>query len=139
MYGPPHLQRRTFLKLGVASAVVLAVAGGAVALIQPGLIDGKLSAPTRLVMDRVAQAMLAKYGALIGSSGTVRKQIIAPIPGDPKAMSDIKCNLTTLQTTEAGMKPDPLQQLANLWARQLLVQLGLPQQHQLHQLAFFGL
>lgn len=56
---PPHLQRRTFLKLGIASAVVLAVAGGAVALIKPGLVDGKLSPSARLVYTRVAQAMLA--------------------------------------------------------------------------------
>ena len=32
---PPHLQRRSFLKLGIGAAVVLAVAGGAVALIKP--------------------------------------------------------------------------------------------------------
>ena len=56
---PPHLQRRTFLKLGIASAVVLAIAGGAVALIKPGLVDGKLSPSGRLVYTRVAQAMLA--------------------------------------------------------------------------------
>jgi hypothetical protein len=55
---PPHLQRRTFLKLGIASAVVLAVVGGAVALIQPGLINGKLGPAARLVMTRVAQAIL---------------------------------------------------------------------------------
>jgi len=56
---PPHLQRRTFLKLGIASAVVLAIAGGAVALIKPGLVDGKLSPTARLVYTRVAQALLA--------------------------------------------------------------------------------
>lgn len=38
---------------------MLAVAGGVVALMQPGLVDGKLSAPARLVMTRVAQAMLS--------------------------------------------------------------------------------
>jgi hypothetical protein len=56
---PPHLQRRTFLKLGIASAVVLAVAGGAVALMKPGLVDGKITPATRLVLSQVAQAMLA--------------------------------------------------------------------------------
>lgn len=59
MHGPPHLKRRSFLKLGIGSAIVLAVAGGTLALMQPGLIDGKLSPSARLVMNRVAQAMLA--------------------------------------------------------------------------------
>lgn len=58
MQKPPHMQRRSFLKLGIASAVVLAIAGGAASLIQPGLVDGKLSQPARLVMSRVAEAML---------------------------------------------------------------------------------
>jgi hypothetical protein len=56
---PPHLQRRTFLKLGIGSAVVLALAGGAIALIQPGLVAGKLSPGARLVMSQVALAILA--------------------------------------------------------------------------------
>ena len=66
-YGPPHLQRRTLLKLGIASAVVLAVAGGAVALMQPGLQNGKLSQDARLVFSRVGQAILA--GTLPAEAG----------------------------------------------------------------------
>jgi hypothetical protein len=53
------MQRRTLLKLGIASAVVLAVAGGAVSMIQPGLVNGKLSDGAKLVLKRVAQAILA--------------------------------------------------------------------------------
>ena len=53
------MQRRTLLKLGIGSAIVLAAAGGAVALLQPGLVKGKLSDPARLVLKRVAQAILA--------------------------------------------------------------------------------
>ena len=56
---PPHHQRRTFLKLGIASAIVLAVAGGAVALMKPGLIEGKISPSTRLILTQVAQGLLA--------------------------------------------------------------------------------
>ena len=53
------MQRRSFLKLGIGSAVVLAVAGGAVALIQPGLVDGgKLSAGARNVFAGAARALL---------------------------------------------------------------------------------
>lgn len=55
---PPHLQRRSFLKLGVGAAVVLAVAGGAIALIKPGLVNGRLSPSARVLMARIGQAML---------------------------------------------------------------------------------
>lgn len=52
------MQRRSLLKLGVASAVVLAAAGGAIALIQPGLVQGKLSQGARSVFSSVAKALL---------------------------------------------------------------------------------
>ena len=53
------MQRRSFLKLGIGSAVVLGVAGGAVALMQPGFAAGKLSTGARQVMAAVGQAVLA--------------------------------------------------------------------------------
>ena len=49
----PKLKRRSFLKLGIASAVVLAVGGGTIALMKPGLVDGKLSPAARAVMAKV--------------------------------------------------------------------------------------
>ena len=53
------MQRRSFLKLGIGSAVVLAVAGGAVALIQPGLLEGgQLSPAGRNVFAGAARALL---------------------------------------------------------------------------------
>ena len=53
------MQRRSFLKLGIGSAVVLGVVGGAVALIQPGLVDGgKLSTGARNVFAGAARALL---------------------------------------------------------------------------------
>jgi hypothetical protein len=58
MNGTSPLKRRSLLKLGIGSAIVLAVAGGTVALIKPGLIDGKLSPSARLVLTRVAQGLL---------------------------------------------------------------------------------
>lgn len=57
-YGPPHLRRRTLLKLGIATAVALGIVGGAVALLQPGLQQGKLSEDSRLIFSRVGQAVL---------------------------------------------------------------------------------
>jgi len=52
------MQRRTLLKLGVVSAVVLAVAGGATALLSPGLHEGKLSPAGREVFRAVGRAVL---------------------------------------------------------------------------------
>ncbi len=53
------MQRRSFLKLGIGSAVVLALAGGTVALMQPGFEAGKLSAGARKLLSAVGQAVLA--------------------------------------------------------------------------------
>jgi hypothetical protein len=53
------MQRRGFLKLGVGAAVVIGVAGAGVALIKPGLVDGKLGPGARDVMRAAAQAVLA--------------------------------------------------------------------------------
>lgn len=53
------MQRRSFLKLGVGSAVVLALVGGTVALMQPGFAGGKLSPGARQVFSAVGQAILA--------------------------------------------------------------------------------
>lgn len=53
------IRRRSFLKIGIGSAVILAVAGGAIATLKPGLINGKLSPSAREAMGKVGQAMLA--------------------------------------------------------------------------------
>jgi hypothetical protein len=52
------MQRRTLLKLGVASSAVLLVAGGAAALIQPGLDGGRLSPAGREVFAAVGRTVL---------------------------------------------------------------------------------
>lgn len=54
------MQRRTLLKLGAASAAVLVVAGGAAALLQPGLKGGVLSDSGREVFSAVGHAVLDK-------------------------------------------------------------------------------
>lgn len=54
------MQRRTLLKLGAASAAVLIVAGGAAALLQPGLKGGVLSDAGREVFSAVGRAVLDK-------------------------------------------------------------------------------
>ena len=55
-----NMQRRTLLKLGVASAALLAIAGGTAALVQPGLERGALTAAGCSVFSAVAQAVLDK-------------------------------------------------------------------------------
>ncbi|UUZ77646.1 hypothetical protein LP414_11395 [Polaromonas sp. P1(28)-13] len=54
------MQRRTLLKLGVTSAAVLLVAGGAAALLKPGLVGGALSSAGREVFAAIGRAILDK-------------------------------------------------------------------------------
>lgn len=52
------MQRRTLVKLGVASAAVLALGGGVAALMQAGLQNGKLGEAGREVFRAVGRAVL---------------------------------------------------------------------------------
>ena len=52
------MQRRRFLKLGVGAAALLAVAGGGVALLRPGLVNGGLTESARAVFHAIARAVL---------------------------------------------------------------------------------
>ncbi|MBX3658193.1 MAG: hypothetical protein KF740_07170 [Ramlibacter sp.] len=52
------MQRRSMLKLGAASAVLLALAGGAVSQWQPGLRQGRLSAAGREVLEAMGRGIL---------------------------------------------------------------------------------
>lgn len=67
------MQRRTLLKLGLGTGVVLAVAGGGVALWQPGLRAGHLSEDSRTLMRAVARAVLD--GAL-PADAVLREQVL---------------------------------------------------------------
>jgi hypothetical protein len=85
------MQRRRLLKLGVGAAVVLGVAGVGVALIKPGLVDGRLSPGSRELMGAVAQAVL---GELLPATGVPAQldRLDATIAGLPvptrKELSD---------------------------------------------------
>ncbi|MFT3664163.1 hypothetical protein [Piscinibacter sp.] len=52
------MQRRTLLRLGIGAAVTLAVAGGGIALVRPGLRGAQLGEAGREVMRAVARAVL---------------------------------------------------------------------------------
>jgi len=52
------MQRRTLLKLGLGAATVLAVAGGGMALLRPGLVAGRMTPASRHVFRGVARGVL---------------------------------------------------------------------------------
>jgi len=52
------MRRRRLLQLGLGSAVALALGGGALALVQPGLQDGRLTTAGRLVFTHAARGLL---------------------------------------------------------------------------------
>jgi len=52
------MNRRRWLQLGLGATVLLGVAGAGVALLKPGLVDGRLSPPARALMRAVALAVL---------------------------------------------------------------------------------
>ena len=113
------MQRRSLLKLGLVSAAVLAVAGGAAGwLLQPGLgADGRLSAAGQSVFAAVGQAVLDK-------------SLPAPGPGRAKAVTGL------LERTDALVQALPphaqaelsqlLCVLASTPGRQALAGLGQP-------------
>ncbi len=74
------MQRRTLLKLGLGSATVLMLAGGAVALLQPGLRDHALSPVAREVFASVGQAVLDKsLPAAAGPRQTAIKELLGRV------------------------------------------------------------
>jgi hypothetical protein len=56
------MQRRRLLQLGLAAGAALAVAGGAIALVQPGLRSGHLTPRSREIFRALALALL--HGSL---------------------------------------------------------------------------
>lgn len=54
------MQRRSLLKLGAASTALMAIAGGTLALVQPGLERGALTTAGREIFHAVAQCVLDK-------------------------------------------------------------------------------
>ena len=74
------MRRRTWLALGAGSAVALLLAGGSLALLQPGLRDAKLTAGGREVFGGAARGLLA--GTLPAGAPALQasgKSVAAPI------------------------------------------------------------
>ena len=113
------MQRRTLLKAGVASAVLLTVVGSGAALIQPGLERGALSAAGRDVFRAIGVGVLdktlpdeagAKAAALTALLGRV-DVLISALP--PHAQAELS-QLLSILATRAGRRA--LAGLGTPWA-----------------------
>ena len=103
------MQRRTLLKLGWGSAVVFALAGGTAALLQPGLVNGVLSPRSRLVMARIASALIADAWPQgvppeARAMDALLDRINAQIAGLQDAVQAELSQLLTLLDTTAGRR-----------------------------------
>lgn len=101
------MQRRTLLKLGIGAAAVLAVAGGGIALMRPGVVDGHLSNETLPVLHAVARAVLD--GSLPADAAAREKALHAHlkrlddvIAGLPAAVQGELSQLFALLATAPG-------------------------------------
>lgn len=119
------MQRRTLFKLGVASAALLAVAGGATVLVRPGLEQGTLTARGREIFVAVGSAILDKTIPATGAqrdlalSGLVDRidALVGALP--PHAQTELSQLLALLAT------PPGRQLLAGLsepWAKASVIQ-----------------
>ena len=83
------MQRRQLLQVGAATALVLGAAGAGVALLQPGVRDGRFTPPARAVFAAVATTVL---------------EGLLPAPGVARAAA-LQAHLDRLDATLAGLPP----------------------------------
>jgi hypothetical protein len=101
------MQRRTLLQLGIGGATVLALAGGGLALLQPGVRDGHLTPPARSLFAAVARAVLdgslpteaAAHDAAIAAH---LDRLDATIAGFPPAVRSELSDLVALLSAAPG-------------------------------------
>src|SRR4051812_48886394 len=103
------MERRSWLKLGLASAAVLAAGGGLLAMVEPGLRGERLSASGRTVFAAIGNAMLdgtlpaadpARQAALSG----MLDRIDALVAGLPSHAQDELSQLLALLASSAGRR-----------------------------------
>jgi hypothetical protein len=95
------MRRRTLLQLGIGSAIALAVVGGGIALVEPGLEpDGRLRPGARAVMGGVARGVLDGV-----------------LPADPAALdAALRSHLQRLDETLAAFPAATRAELSQLFA-----------------------
>lgn len=101
------MQRRTLLRLGVATGLALSAGAGLVAWIRPGRVDGRLTPAGRAFYAAVAKAVLA--GLLPTAPDALRAALDAhllrleqAIAGMPPAVQAEIDELTTLAASTPG-------------------------------------
>jgi len=101
------MQRRTLLKLGLGASVTLAVLGGGMAWLRPGLSGARLSEPARALMRAVAEAVLdgslpADTAARATALDAHLERLQAAIAGFPPSTRSELSQLLSLLTTAPG-------------------------------------
>ena len=94
------MHRRTWLKLGVASAALLAVGGGSIALLQPAWREGHLTEPARAVFHAAARAIL------VGSLPAA----------EPARATALRAAVDRIEGLVAGLPPHAQSELSQLLA-----------------------
>lgn len=112
------MQRRKLLALGAVSAAALALGGGAIALLQPALRDGRLSPGAREVFAGAGRALLD--GSLPASGQTMEQalesllaRIEAVVAGLPAHAQSELSQLLALLASAGGRRA--LARLADPW------------------------
>lgn len=103
------MQRRSWLRLGVAGAALLALGGGTVALVEPGLHAGRLAPAGRTVFRHTARAVLD--GTLAAEADPQSRELDALLPridalvgGLPRHAQEELSQLLALMATVPGRR-----------------------------------
>jgi hypothetical protein len=113
------MQRRTWLRIGIAAGLALTAGAGLVSLVRPGRVGGRLTTEGREVYAAVARGVLggllpaepAAQAAALNAQLQRLEQAIAGMPPGVQAEID---ELTTLLATAAGRRA--LVGLSTPWA-----------------------
>src|SRR5688572_17791614 len=92
----------------------------------------------RLMRDDVDEARHAAARAVERFQRGVRKERRPGIPRDRKPVGDIVRDLAAAKRLQRVLESDALAQLAHRVGSELAVELGLAEEHHLHELALFG-
>jgi hypothetical protein len=94
------MQRRRLLQLGLGAAAVLALAGTGAALVQPGIVNRRLSASSRSIFSAVATAVL---DGMLPATPAARERML-------------EAHLERVQSTVHGLPPHAQRELSLLLA-----------------------
>ena len=101
------MQRRSLLKLGLGATALIVVAGGSVALLRPGLVDGRMTPSARAVFRAVARAVLegilpSDAAAREAAVDAQQKRLDDTLNGFPPATQAELSQLLALLSTAPG-------------------------------------